>query len=206
MGQLNFWGRLALMAVVAALGGRAPAFAETPGPWAICTDSAAPSRDRQIAACSAVIRARRPAKAELAVADYNRGHAYAEKNWPVRARADFERALELRPNYPEALVGRGEILTQRNKWREAVWDYDRAIRLKPDFADAYSDRAIAFDTLHQFDRAIADFDRALKLRPNDPWLESLREGASRANGDASAPDIIARAKEPHEKPPTALVP
>ena len=194
------------MAAIASLSTIQPVLAETPGRWATCTDSAAPSRDLQIAACSAVIGVRQTAKAELAVAYYNRGHAYAEKNWPVRARADFERALQLRPNYPEALVGRGEILTQRNKWREAVWDYDRALRLKPDFADAYADRAIAFDTLHQFDRAIADLDRALALRPNDPWLESLREGARRANGDASAPDTIARAKEPHEKSPTALEP
>lgn len=198
---MNGWGSLAVMAVMAALaalGAVEPALGETSGQWAICTDSAAPSRDRQIAACTAVIRARHPTKAELPVAYYNRGHAYAEKNWPVRARTDFERALELKPNYPEALVGRGEILTQRNKWREAVWDYDRAIRLKPDFADAYADRAIAFDTLHQFDRAIADLDRALALRPNDPWLESLREGARRATGEASTPDTIARAKQPHE--------
>jgi tetratricopeptide (TPR) repeat protein len=203
---MNGWGRLALAAGMVALGAVDPALAQTPGLWTTCIDSAAASRDRQIAACTAVIRSRHPAKAELAVAHYNRGHAYAEKNWPVRARADFERALELRPNYPEALVGRGELLTQRNKWREAVWDYDRAIRLKPDFADAYADRAIAFDTLHQFDRAIADLDRALALRPNDPWLMSLRDGARRANGEAGTPDTIARAKEPHEKLPTALAP
>jgi tetratricopeptide (TPR) repeat protein len=196
------WRRLVWTAAMAALGAVAPALAETPGPWATCTDSAAPSRDRQIAACDTVIRARHPAKADLSAAYYNRGHAYAEKNWPIRARADFERALQLRPNYPEALVGRGEILTQRNKWRQAVWDYDRAIRLKPDFADAYIDRAIVFDTLHQFGRAVVDFDRALRLRPNDPWLESLREGARRASGDAGAPDTVARAKDAYEKPPT----
>ncbi len=203
---MNGWRRLALTVAITALSVVEPALAETPGQWATCTDSAAPSRDQQIAACTAVIRSRHPAKAELSVAYYNRGHAYAEKNWPVRALADFERALALRPNFPEAFVGRGEILAQRNKWRRAVWDYDRAIRLKPDFADAYADRAVAFDTLHEFDRAIADFDRALKLRPNDPWLESMRKGSKIADGEGSAPDTIARAKEPHEKPPTGLDP
>jgi tetratricopeptide (TPR) repeat protein len=203
---MNDWRRLALTATIMALGSIKPALAETSSSWAICTDSAAPSRDRQIDACTAVIAARHTAKAELAIAYYNRGHAYTEKNWPVRARIDFERALALKPNYPEALVGRGELLTQRNKWREAVWDYDRAIQLKPDLADAYADRAIAFDTLHQFDRAVADFDRALALRPNDPWLESLREGARRANGDAGRPDSIARAKDAQEKPSASLDP
>lgn len=194
--------RLALTTAIMALGVVSPALAETPGTWAVCRDNAAPSRDVQIAACTAVIGSHHLAKAELAAAYYFRGHAYAEKNWLVRARLDFGRALELRPDYPEALVGRGELLTQRNKWREAVWDYDRAIRLKPDFADAYVDRGIAFDTLHQFDRAIADFDRALTLRPHDPSLEALREGARVANGDAGAPDTIARAKDA----PTSLNP
>lgn len=203
---MNGWRRLALTAAIIALGAVEPALAETPGTWATCTDSAAPSRERQIAACTSVINLHHLARAELAVAYYNRGRAYAEKYWPVRARADFERALELRPNYPEALVGRGEILTQRNKWREAVWDYDRAIRMKPDFVDAYVDRGIALDTLHQFDRAITDFDRALALRPNDPWLQSLRDSARRANGDTGAPNTIARAQDAHEKPPISLGP
>ena len=196
------WRRLALMTAIALLGAVGPALAETAGPWAICTDSAAPSRDRQIVACTAVIRSHHPAKAELSVAYYNRGRAYAEKDWSVRAAADFERAIELRPNYPEALVGHGEVLTRRNKWRQAVQDYDRAIRLRPDFADAYADRAIALDTLHQFDRALADFDRALALRPDDPWLRSLREATRRANGDDGAPATVAHAENPRGTPPT----
>src|SRR5438876_4593879 len=197
---MNCWRRLALTAAIGALSVIEPALAETLGPSTTCTESAAPSRDPQIAACTAVIRSRHPVQAELPVAYYNRGHAYAEKSQPIRALADFERALELKPNYPEALLGRGEILAQKGKWRRAVWDYDRAIRLKPGFADAYVDRAIAFDTLHEYRRAIADFDQALKLRPNDPWLEFLRKGARLANGDVSGHDAIARAKEPYEKP------
>ena len=196
---MNFWRRLALAAAIAALSMIEASHAEALDQWTTCSDTAGPSRDPQIAACTAVIRSRHP---ELAVAYYNRGHAYAEKSQPVRALADFERALELKPNYAEALLGRGEILAQKGKWRQAVWDYDRAIRLKPGFADAYVDRAIAFDTQHEYRRAIADFDQALRLRPNDPWLEFLREGAKLANGDVSGHDALARAKDPYEKPPT----
>jgi len=196
---MNGWRRLALTSAIGALSVIEPALA-TPGQWTTCIESAAPSRDLQIAACTVIIRSRHPVQAELPVAYYNRGHAYAEKSQPIRALADFERALQLKPNYADALLGRGEILAQKGKWRRAVWDYDRAIRLKPDFADAYVDRAIALDTLHEYSRAIADFDHALRLRPNDSWLEFLREGATLANGDVSGHDVIARAKEPYERP------
>jgi tetratricopeptide (TPR) repeat protein len=199
---MNGWRRLALTGAIATLSAVEPALAEAPGQWTTCIKSVAPSRDLQIAACTAAIRARHPDNAELAAAYYNRGHAYAEKSQPARALADFERALQLKPSYADALLGRGEILAQKNKWRQAVWDYDRALRLKPDFADAYVDRAIAFDTLHEYRRAIADFDQALKLRPNDSWLEFLRDGAKLANGDVGAHDAIARAKDPSEKLPT----
>jgi tetratricopeptide (TPR) repeat protein len=194
------WRRLAVTAAMAALSVAAPALAETAGPWTTCTGGAALSRELQIAACTAVIRSRHPAKAQLPVAYYNRGHAYAETGQRSRALGDFDHAIQLNPNYPEALLGRGELLAERNKWRHAVWDYDRAIRLRRDFADAYADRAIAFDTLHDYDRAIADFDQALRLKPNDAWLEFLRDGAKLARGDGH--DTIARAKEPYEGPPT----
>jgi tetratricopeptide (TPR) repeat protein len=200
---MNGWRRLALTGAIAALSTIEPSHAEALDQWTTCTDSAGPSRDPQIAACTAVIRSRHP---ELPVAYYSRGRAYAEKSQPIRALADFERALQLKPNYPEALLGRGEILAQKGKWRRAVWDYDHAIRVKPDFADAYVDRAIAFDTLHEYRRAIADFDHALRLRPNDSWLEFLREGAQLANGDINGHDTIARAKDSSEKPPTAANP
>ena len=197
---MDGWRRLALMAGMAALGAVGPAPAEALGPGTTCANAAGSSRDLQIAACTALIRSRHPATADLPAAYYNRGRAYAEKGEPSRALADFEQALRLKPNYPEALVGRGEILAQKNKWRHAVWDYDRAVRLKPDFADAYADRAIAFDTLHEFDRAIADYDRALRLRPNDASLEFLRDGARLAR-DGGGHDVIARAREANEKAP-----
>ena len=200
------WRRLAVAAAMAALSVVEPSLADTLGPWTTCTGGAAQSREPQIAACTAVIRARHPAKGQLPVAYYNRGHAYAERGQRSRALGDFDHAIALNPNYPEALLGRGEILTEGNKWRHAVWDYDRAIRLKPDFADAYAARAVAFDTLHDYDRAIADFDRALRLKPNDAWLEFLRDGAKLARGDDGGHATIARAKELSEKPPTGANP
>lgn len=195
------WRRLALTAAIVTLSVVEPSLADTHGPGMDCTDGAGAPRDLQIAACTAAINSRHPAKPQLPAAYYNRGHAYAEKGQPIRALADFERALRLKPNYPEALVGRGEILAQKNRWRHAIWDYDRAIRLRPDLADAYVDRAIAFDTLHEFDRSVADYNRALRLKPNDASLAFLRDGAKLAKGDGSGRDDIARAKDLSPNPP-----
>jgi TolB-like protein len=89
-------------------------------------------------------------------------------------RADIERALELRPDLPDALAARGLYATYVNVDPErALADLERALELAPN--DALAQKAIAFTLrrLGRFDDAIAHFDQAAALTPGqlEPRLE-----------------------------------
>jgi len=103
---------------------------------------------------------------EHAVAYYNRGNAYLELHEYAKAIKDFDKAIELSPNYAEAYNNRGVAYAELGEYKRAIKDYDKAIELNPDDAEAYYNRGIAYARLGKYKRAIEDYDRAIELNPN----------------------------------------
>src|SRR5436309_3309774 len=81
------------------------------------------------------------------------------------AAAAFERALQLKPDYPEAHFNLGFLLTQGHRLAEAVACYERALALRPDFVEAHNALGAVLLTQGQPAAAIACFERALQLKP-----------------------------------------
>ena len=59
------------------------------------------------------------------------------------AMADYDRAIELKPDFHEAYNSRGEARRVNGQLDAAMADFGKAIELKPDFSPAYNNRAIA---------------------------------------------------------------
>ena len=78
---------------------------------------------------------------------------------------DYNRAVELFPEYPVAYNNRGNLLLSLGQLSEAIKDFDRALLLAPGYAAAYSNRANAKLKLGKPDDAIADFTKAIELMP-----------------------------------------
>jgi tetratricopeptide (TPR) repeat protein len=83
-----------------------------------------------------------------------------------RAIADYNKAIELNPNYAEAYSDRGVTYYYKNDSDQALADYNKAIELKPDFAIPYNNRGFFYYNKGEFERAIADFDKSIQLDPN----------------------------------------
>jgi len=78
---------------------------------------------------------------------------------------DYNRAVELFPEYPVAYNNRGNLLLAIGQLDEAVKDFDRALVLAPGYAAAYSNRANAEMKAGKPDLAIRDFTKAIELMP-----------------------------------------
>ena len=124
---------------------------------------------------------------------YNRGLVKANSRDFNGAITDYNKAIELNPNYAEAYKGRGWAHHGLKQYVAAIKDYSKAIELKPDFALAYNNRGLAKANSRDFNRAITDYNKAIELKPDYVsayliWdLRSLHYGALRKRSKTCKP-------------------
>lgn len=98
------------------------------------------------------------------------------------ALADYDKALALDPEAPEAYLGRGNALAQQGDYDAAIEDYSRAIELNPSDATGYFNRGSALANQGHYAEAIADFetylqaDDVLGMRTTvEGWIAELQD-------------------------------
>lgn len=100
-----------------------------------------------------------------AVVFNDRGVAQMRRQQFKLAIEDFNRAVQLSPEYAPLYNNRGNALLALGVPREAIKDFDRAIVLAPSYSAAYANRASAQFRLNVLERAQADYSRAIELSP-----------------------------------------
>ena len=95
----------------------------------------------------------------------NRGVAYAKQGKYAVAISNFNKAIELDPDYADAYFNRGAAYDESGQSTKAFSDYNKAIQLNPRRPEAYYNRGTAYRDLEQYERALLDFTEAIKLNP-----------------------------------------
>ena len=78
----------------------------------------------------------------------------------------FNSALDLDPNYVDALYHRGRAYQSKQLYDRAIKDYSTAIGINGDYGDCWFYRGWAYFNLRKYDLAIRDFDQAIRVVPN----------------------------------------
>ena len=78
----------------------------------------------------------------------------------------YNKALDLRPRYAEALNNRGNTLSHLRRHNEAIRSYREALDVMPDYAAAHNNLGNSLQEAGCIDDAIASFRRALQLKPD----------------------------------------
>jgi len=114
-----------------------------------------------------------PAK-DLAGTYVNRGAVYMSMQaWP-EAEADFQHALELQPNFGEAMVNLGAALIGQHRDQEGVDTITKGLAhgsMEPE--KAYFNRAIGDEGIGDDKAAYFDYLKASQLAPN--WAQPRQE-------------------------------
>lgn len=119
----------------------------------------------------------------------DRGVAYARRGHHREAIDDYNRGIQLYPEFAAVYNNRGNLLLGLDATKEAIKDFDRAIALAPGYAAAFSNRAGAYIKLGQTERALADYARAIELTPTSP---AALNGRGRAHLAAYRPHAAIR--------------
>lgn len=90
------------------------------------------------------------------------------------AKRDYERALRLRPKFPEALNNLGAVFYAKKNYRKAVKLYRKAIKLNPGSAAIFSNLGTAYFAEHKPEQGIEAYRTAFMLDPRVFTADSLQ--------------------------------
>ncbi|WP_176630160.1 tetratricopeptide repeat protein [Desulfolutivibrio sulfoxidireducens] len=121
-------------------------------------------------ALSRVIESGQTPPALLVTALFSRGAIYHAKGNLDAALADYDRALDLRPDFAEVYVNRGNARYSKGNKAGALSDFDRAVELSPFSALGFNNRGYYHLAEGDPVKATDDFDRALDLSPKSPEI------------------------------------
>jgi tetratricopeptide (TPR) repeat protein len=96
---------------------------------------------------------------------------------------NFNRAVDLRPNFAEAYRMRGRAYVAQSHPDLAIRDFSRVVQLEPQDALALAERGFAHLDKKEYAAASADADRAIAQNPDLGRAYNLRATARRAQGD-----------------------
>jgi tetratricopeptide (TPR) repeat protein len=122
-----------------------------------------------------------------------RGGSFLARNDLAHAMADLEKAVEIDPEFANALWLRGAVHDKMRQHDRAVADFDRAIAIYDKLlklysvpllrADMLAERANAYNAKGERNRAVADYDQAIALVPNRVSLIASRANVLNASND-----------------------
>ena len=76
---------------------------------------------------------------------------------------DYNKAIELDPNFVEAYYNRGVVKHELGDSKSAIQDFNKAIKLKPNLAEAYGARGVVKISLGQKDSGCLDLSKTGEL-------------------------------------------
>ena len=113
----------------------------------------------------------------------NRGIDYRKEGKLDLAIKDFDKAIELNPDFAEAYNNRGVAYGINGQVDNAIADFNKAVGLNPTYADAYCNRGNTYLLTGEIDKAIKDYSRSIKHAPKDAVSYSNRGVAYLRKGE-----------------------
>jgi tetratricopeptide (TPR) repeat protein len=101
------------------------------------------------------------------------GNALLQKKAYLEARDAFSKAIELKPDYADAWLNRGQSYVYLNQLDQALADFDKADQLEPLDFWARLRRGLVLERLGRWKQALADYSKCMELESFPPGLQQL---------------------------------
>lgn len=165
-------------ATLAALAFTVPSFAQTASEAAAIEEfkkgqasANAKKNDETIQIMTGVIEAGKLPKEWQPYPYFYRGQAYRRLEKYVEALADFDKAVEIKPDLAAAHFEAGMAFHAQEKYKQAIGAYDKAIKISPDNADYLYSRCVSKSWSGDNAGARDDCRKAVKIKDDfvDAW-------------------------------------
>jgi len=95
----------------------------------------------------------------------NRGGMYHNRGYHINSMVDFNKAIQINPEYAEGYNNRGVLNSNLGNHDLALKDFNKAIELNPFFVRALHNRGVIHRMNNNFEMAREDFLKAIKINP-----------------------------------------
>ncbi len=98
------------------------------------------------------------------------GLIHLAENEPVKARLNFKKAVEVRPDYLPAHLLLGKMALEQDDFLGAEQSWSAILRANGNNPEAHVNLGVAYKGQGQYDKAMQEYDIAQKLNPNLPAI------------------------------------
>ena len=114
------------------------------------------------------------------------GDEFRKKGDLTRALANYRKAVQIAPNYANAILGLGSALADKGDYDNAIMYFEETLRLKNDpewMATAHNNIAVALRSQGKYDEAISHFQKSISLKPDSAQSRNSFAKALILNGN-----------------------
>ena len=98
---------------------------------------------------------------------FGQGLRFKDNKDMINALESFSRAIELYPQFVQALAERGDVYVYQRRLKDALADFERAILINPHYAPALRGAGYCKLENRDFEEAIRNFEGSLSADPTD---------------------------------------
>jgi tetratricopeptide (TPR) repeat protein len=119
------------------------------------------------------------ARSEEAIKRNNFGADFLKQGRLDEAIAEFQRSVEVDPDYAAAHFNLAYAYDQRQRFDEAIAQYKKALQLEPNNLFGLNNLGVLYDKKGLYDEAIGVLEQALKIDPSNATVQKNLENARR---------------------------
>ena len=109
-----------------------------------------------------------PTENKEAQKSYNDANRLKQNGKFAEAEKLYKKAVDLDPNFCDAMDNLGQLLRQQNKIDEAITWYKKSLEVKPDNTVALQNLALAYSLQGKSEQAIEEYKKLINLVPENP--------------------------------------
>jgi lipoprotein NlpI len=144
--------------------------------------------DIAIVDCIRAIGSGQLSDADRAITFNNRGNTYFGKRDYVHAIQDYDQAIRIKPNYPEAFNNRGGAYVDKRQYERALADYEAAAKIDPKVA-RYKSMGFTLFYLGRMEKSAEAMAQAIHAAPQDMYAIVWRYLTRAKNGDFQSASV-----------------
>lgn len=105
----------------------------------------------------------------------NRGHSFLNDKRYDEALAEFQKAIDIKPDYARAYFGRGHVYRRTERYANAITEFHQAIKFEPNYKEAHYGLGLAYFQWKDNNQAMAAANAALQIDPSYQPARQLLE-------------------------------